>query len=231
MRTRSTVGLLTLFAALASSALIATAAFASPEWYVKKSGTFTKASTAIKVEFEGTNVGLLETERAGNHIGFTCGGNWGSGTVESGGLGKIEHFQAEVRSCKGITEGKESGPYLCAKEPSLTMEALDLSWKTELVKEGSEIRAKIADGSSEKTPGFTFTCKNFLGTKSTARCNANTSTHMTNNTSAGLVEAEFEAKSAKTECAEKGTGEWKGVLKIKPTKAEKEAGVEAIKVE
>jgi hypothetical protein len=45
-------------------------------------------------------------------------------------------------------------------------------------------------------------------------------------------EAEFEAKSAKTECEKtKEAGEWKGIMKVVPTEAETKAGVEAIKVE
>lgn len=53
---------------------------------------------------------------------------------------------------------------------------------------------------------------------------------MINNTSKGIVEAEFDKKSKKTHCGvenQKTEGEWKGVEKIKATAT----GVEAIKVE
>jgi hypothetical protein len=220
----------------ALGAAATSSALASPHWYVKKAGTFKEASTAVKVTLEASNLTLINNTGE-IYTGWSCSGPFGSGTIESGGLGKIQVFvpQGGGRECKG---GKLTTKAVneCGKEPSLLLEAIDLYWKTTLYVEGSEIRATLGAGGSG-TPGLKYTCKGEFGeVAATCEFTTTTSAHMVNNASAGLVEAEFDAKSKRMRCSTGGSkaeevGEWKGVLKFEPTEEEKKAGVEAIKVE
>lgn len=229
MRTRSTVGLLALVAALALSALTASAAFASPHWYVKKGGSFKEASTAVKVQFEASKLTFIDNTGE-LYNGWSCTGSFGEGTVESGGLGKIERFAPELPEshCKGGELKK--GINECTKLAKV--EDVNLPWSTTLYAEGSEIRATLGAHAGGGAPGFKYECKTSLG-KTTVECIANpsTSAHMINNSIPGLVEAKFDTKSKKISCGSGEKGELSGVLKIEPTEAETKAGVEAIKVE
>jgi hypothetical protein len=105
--------------------------------------------------------------------------------------------------------------------------SIDSPWALELYTEGSEIRHKITNGGSG-APLWQFSCKTFLGNL-TETCGLPATVHMSNNTSAGDVEMEFDTKTPKTTCGEGGAEktEWLGALKIKPA----ESKIEAIKVE
>jgi|SRR5580700_3584516 hypothetical protein len=228
MRYASRMVLLGLLAAFAVGAVAASSALASPEWYVKKAGVFKKVTGPVKVNIEKNyelNTGYEEIR--GKDLVVSCKGAEGiEGDLEPGGAGVISRFQGLAGQCKGA--GSE--PYC---EEFTRDEGIDLPWKTELYKEGSEVRNRILKGNE---PAWHFTCKTWpLGEEILTRCNVNTTTHMANNTTTGAVEAEFEKKSNKTICTvgttSKEAGEWKGVLTVKPTESEKKAGVEAIKVE
>jgi hypothetical protein len=225
--------LLTLLAALALSAVATSAALASPEWFVKKSGIFTKASTAVKVHLEASKFTFIDNTGE-LYNGWSCSGYFGEGTIESGGLGKIGKFEPELpeKHCKGGELKK--GVNECEELKKLI--PFDLPWSTALYTEGSEIRATLGS-SGAGAPGFEYTCRRPTGTFVViCQLSTTTSTHMINNASAGLVEAEFNTKSKKALCESSGhkqkeIGEFSGIIEIEPTEAEKKAGVEAIKVE
>ncbi len=219
---------LTLVATLALSAVATSSALASPEWYVKKSGTFTKASTAVNVKLEASKFTFIDNTGE-LYNGWSCTGYFGEGTIESGGLGKIRTFEPELpeKHCKGGELKK--GVNECKELNKLV--PFHLPWSTTLYTEGSEIRATLGS-SGAGAPGFEYRCTTLTGSKTVAcELNTTTSTHMINNTSAGLVEAEFNTKSKKMNCGKKEDGELSGIINIAPTEAEKKAGVEAIKVE
>lgn len=220
-----------LIAALAIGALACSSALASPSWYAKTKGTWAKVgATPVKVSFESNKnpLELIDTKYkiAGEALGISCP-MVGEAKIKTAGAGELTAFKPqELEKCKGV-KGK-GGLAVCKKVESFAN--FGIPWKTELYSEGSEIRQRLTPTSEG---GSAFRCELFTGSKLADECSIKTSTHMKNNTTEGLVEAEFETKSAKTGCSldsEPG-GEWKGVLKIKPTQGEKEAGVEAIKVE
>lgn len=219
MRHATRTVFLALIAAFAISAAAAASASASPEWYVKKAGVFAKLTTSVNVKLEN-KIELLDFDS----IGFSCEAATATGEIKTGGAGVIKTFEArglEAEGCKGIKNQGGGGKEL------ESFQAANLPWTTELYKEGTEIRQRDA-GTGGKAPGVTFRVGG-----STDECVGATSTHMTNNLTAGLVEAAFDAKSGKNKCSwsNGNNGEWKGVMKIKPTSEEKAKGVEAIKVE
>jgi hypothetical protein len=223
MRSRSKMVFAALVAVVAISAVAASSAFASPEWYVKKAKVFAKVTSSVNVH--GTDTWEFVETKYEKKVGIpatlsiSCTGE-GEGTIKAGGDGTISHLGES--SCK---PGKTSGNQ--CKE-SVKVAGVDLPWKTELYKEGSTIRDRIVSG-GDGTPGMELVCKTGLFGEFTAFCSINTNTLMTNNVSGGLVEAELEKVSNKTHCSfsEEESGEWKGTLKVTPD----ETGVEAIKVE
>jgi len=213
----------TLVAVFALGAVTASSAFASPEWYVKKGGTYSKVKEAVKVK---VNWGLEEivTPEGGppynEKFGIKCKAV-GTGEIKPGGISDITGIEApaceKVDGCTRLVGGVI---------PSA------LPWQLELYKEGTEIRSKFVKGPNGMA-GFTFTCEtNFIG-KAECETSLNTSTHMTNLVS-GFVEAAFDAKSAKSSCSIHPSGrvgevEFKGPLvTVEPVE---KSGVEAIKVE
>lgn len=216
-----------LIAVFAISAVAASSASATPEWYVKKGGKFAKVTEPVKVHWYGS-IEVVDTKYNGvfgKQLAVSCTipekENETGGTINVGGAALIKIFIGE--NCK---RGKHNE--VCVGEPE-RFTAVELPWATELYKEGSEVRSRIVPGYLEgKEPGVFFECSQVPDV-----CEILTSTNVTNNTVAGLVEVAFEAKSNKTTCREGGkeSGEWLGVLKIAPTSAEKTKGVEAIKVE
>jgi hypothetical protein len=204
-----------LVAVFALSAVAASSALASPEWYAKKAGVFAKITTPVKFEaeskFEFTDTKLAIWGILGQKATVSCKGTT-KGVVGNGVAGKLNEIRTSC-SC--------SMPSLsCTFEKE---EVRNTPWSTELYKEGSEIRDKFVG-----TPVWLFEYEIQGGDRFVDECAVNTSTHMTN-TSGGGVEAAFDAKSVKTQCSEGGkeSGEWKGYLKIKAA----ETGVEALKVE
>ncbi len=198
-----------------------TSASAAPTWFVKKGGVYAKVTTAITVELEAKNAGVTKTAKGG-YWGLNCtASSAGGGAIESEGAGKLTSF-LNVSGCEPAKEGE--GIRMCLTLGS--WKAANLSWKTELYSEGTEHRARFASGGAG-TPAFEFECNGAPN-----KCLANTSLHLTN-TATGTVEAVYDSKSHKTECTPelKEAGTWHGTLVVKPTAAEKAAGVEAIKVE
>jgi hypothetical protein len=153
------------------------------------------------------------------------------GEVKSAGTGAISSFAVSRGAGREKCVPANVEHNWCKAVEST--KGLNLPWKTELYTEGSEIRAMIVNGGAG-TPIWDFECENQL-VRYGDDCWVSSSTHESNNVLGGLVEAAFDTKSPKTKC-ERGShkdeaGEWKGVMKAKPTAAEKEKGVEAIKVE
>jgi hypothetical protein len=220
---------ITFAAGLALTAIMASAASAAPEWYVKKAGAWSKVSTAVNVEGgeKGSSFEVIDTKYAvGQKFGVSCRSD-NTGQVKAGGIGSISSLP-----------GVECKPSAFEKNQCATrvegFEAANLPGKTELYLEGGLIRQRIvAEGMFN--PAVLMRCQKGTFGTGTDECNLNTSTQLTNNVTGGFVEATFDSKSSKTTCKEglpkAEAGEWKGSLNIKPTKAEKTAGVEAIKVE
>ena len=227
MRSMFRRALVALVAVFALSAIAASAASASPEWYVKKAGTWSKVgATAVQIEANESNFEIINTKYEGFPSFFAVSCKSGSaqhslqGELKASGKSMIDSF--------GGGECKPSeGSNACRSFRKI--EAVAIPWEAELFTEGSELRQRVLAGGQSR--GVDLTCE---GLK-TEFCSATTSTHTTNVTSPGLeVWAEWNAKSAKVQCTNsliENAGEWKGVLKIKPTKAEKEKGIEGIKVE
>ncbi len=218
MRSMSRMVLVALVAAFALSAVAASSAFASPEWYAKKGGVWAKVTTSLKVKatitFEATDTGYKGL--FGKSRTVRCEGA-PEGEIKSGGIGDI--YAMNAKGCEAVS--------VCENVEHWSFE--NIPWGTELYSSGSEVRDRIVDGSSGKRPAWNMECKIALLGSEVDECGLNTSTHITNNAS-GYVEAAFDSKSNKTVCSQfskEETGEWKGVFKIKPT----ESGVEAIKVE
>jgi hypothetical protein len=219
-----------LTAILALSAVAVSSASAAPEWYVKKGGTYSKATTAVGVNVEAVKAGLV---LGSQKEGYRCTtSNWGEGKVESAGAGKFSRFgefPEPSGHCEAVKGG--SGVFQCTRVEKT--QGVNLPWKTELYTEGSEIRDKIISGGAG-TPGIEVECWNAVFGKFTFACEGATSLHLRNNSlPTPLVEGEFDSKSAKLKCKGGGgePGEWIGVVKIKPTAEEKTKGIEGIKVE
>ncbi len=218
MKQTTKIALLALIAAIAITAATAASASASPEWYVKKSGAFKKltGTEAVKVAMENTFEIIDQPE-----FGISCKGGEGTGEVKAGGKATVGTFRVTGSQC---IPAKTKGPNQCKE--FRTFAAGNLAWATELYTEGTEIRQRYPSGARQAF--VQFGC-----TGITDECDFAASTHMANNLTGGLVEATFDAKTGKVQCLYSNgqNGEWKGVLKIKPTSEEKAKGVEAIKVE
>jgi hypothetical protein len=206
MRSRFMTVVVAIVALLVLGVVASSASAASPEWYVKKSGVFEKVTSDVAVKSELT---LEQTDtgyypRFGEPRTILCKGK-SEGKIEAGGAAEIETVSLELGSC----ESK-----LCKPVEELT--SLNLPWKTELYKEGSEIRNRIVSGTGG-APIVEVVCKIF-GQRNTDECEVNTSTHMANSVFGTLegVEAGFDTKSNKTHCTWGGkeSGVWKGSMKM-----------------
>jgi len=221
MRSTSKTVLLALVAVFALGAVAASSALATPEWYYENHGAWHKVTVSMTVPYENT-FEVIDTRDNPVALVVSCKGT-GEGVIKSGGKGEITHFDVGAPgNCKGVAV---KGITDC--ETFEKAESAYLPWETEFYKEGSEIRNKIL-GMAD----WSFGCKGFSGSYSDT-CGVSPSTSIVNNTSSGLVEAKFDAKSGKTSCSEGGkeAGEWKGTLKIKLSESSKKEGLEALKVE
>jgi hypothetical protein len=220
MKSKSRMVLVALVAVFAISAVAASSALASPEWYVKKAGVFAKVTTSVKVALKSSKIEVIDTKRtfAGVPFGISCTVVEGEGVIKSGGAGEILSFRPE--SCTGV---KKEGLAYCTKVTAVSANGLE--WKTELYKEGTEVRERLVPNAGG---GLTFGCETSLG-KLSDSCGIKTSVSSSNALPLGLVEETFDAKTSKTPCSLGGTeaGEWKGGFSTKAN----EAGVEAIKAE
>jgi hypothetical protein len=227
-----------LVAALALAAVTASSAFASPEWYVKKGGVWTKATSAVKVELVNTNqkVWVSETSR-GSYIGVECAGEGGIGTEGSiGSAGKAEITHFELRPNKGSHCGprlQESGFSEC--ETFKEARTGNLPWSMELYSEGSETRTKIGAHSGGGSPFVIGGCTTALAPFD-LECQVAESAEVISEPADGAFGLWFNGKTKKTFCSgtlSGGTesGSWGGLLVFKPSKTEAEKGVEGIKVE
>ena len=201
-----------LAAVFALSAMVASSAFAAPAWFAKTGGNYNKLVGALEVKTT-TNLTVTDTHWGGEGTKVSCEVTV-KGTIEAGGLGKINNYEANASSCK------PNGS--CAKITSV--EAVHLPWKTELYSEEGQIRERLVSGGSG-TPSWQFSCET-LGVHQADLCNFDTSTSMLNEVS-GSVQAEFDAKSNLTTCSIGGgkVGKLEGkVTFAHPT------GVEAIEV-
>jgi hypothetical protein len=210
--------------AVALTALTASAAFAFPNWYVKKGTSWLPVESAVHVTVEG-KFGFLDSH--GVELGLSCPIS-GKATLKANGAAEITEFHvANVSNCTPL--GKN---FPCTQIERF--EAANIPWATELywAVPGSEIRERLT-GAEPHTPEFNFLCKTSLGERSDT-CQLNTSARLTNVESTGEVWAEFDSKSAKTKCSQGGTeptGTPSEVLKLKPTAEEKAKGISGIGVE
>jgi hypothetical protein len=216
-----------LVAALALAAVASASALASPEWHVRKKGTWSKVTTSVAVAPEAVKVGLaLGKEKEG----FRCTSTHSEGSIEAAGAGQLTRFPAVEEPGSHCEDVKGAGLNGCSKVDSITEGSLP--WHTELYAEGSEIRAHLVGHAGGGVPSLRVECEGLLG-RFTFECSGVTSLHMANNGTAGVVEGTFDSKSAKVKCVGGGgePGEWLGTIKVKPTAKEVTNGIEAIKVE
>jgi hypothetical protein len=209
------VVLVALVAAFAFSAVAASSALASPEWYVKKAGKYEKVSEAVNVggtvSFDAVIVYSTFKEFPGE---AKCHGSV-KGELKSGGISDITSLTIEKCEVGKWIVGIGRG------------EARNFPWQAELYKEGSEIRSRLVNG-GHGTPEYTATVK-WTGPPAGEEKVSFTfpSSHMGNLLS-GFVESSFDAKSEQT-YSKLDTIEWKGsFVTVKPLE---KSGVEAIKVE
>ena len=211
MRSMCRTVLVVLVAVFALSAVTASAALAAPEWYSKTGGVFKKV-TSLEVKsttkITVNDTGWFEGEK------MTCEGTM-EGTIEAGGLGKINHYTVSHCTSKGH----------CETEGSILVEPVNLPWKTELYSVGGQYRDRIVSGGSG-TPEWEFTCEVSHARQSDV-CGFNTSAKIFNNGQLGSVEESFDAGSNRTRCSKGGAeaGKLEGTISLPhPT------GVEAIEV-
>ncbi len=204
MRSKSKVVLAALVAVFAFTAVAASSALASPEWYVKKAGVWEKVTEAVKVVGEGSWE-LIDTgnevmgERGLEPLRVSCTST-STGEIKPGGIEVIT--TRTIGKCTGHPAG-------CGTIKS--SEGRNFPWKTELYKEGTTVRSRILSEveGGKKTPEWKFTCSPI--TTWTDTCGVNSTTSTSNNAS-GYVEEAFDTKSNKTHCSVGGEskGEWKG---------------------
>jgi hypothetical protein len=177
-------------------AISAIPAMAAPVWRIN--GTELTESTASVSEGE---LELEDSESTLGAVRLKCKVK-STGVVGPKSLDKIE--KAEVTGCT-VVKGTCGSP---------KAEAVHLPWNTELKEEASkEVRDGIKN-SGAGLPGYKVTCTVLI--KVTDTCEAETSTSITNNLEAGLVEAGFNEKSGKAKCSlsKKESGTVTGTLKI-----------------
>jgi hypothetical protein len=201
-----------LAAAFALSALTASAALAQPEYLIKYSGILhAKVTETLPVLLTG-HYEVVDNEEGGlRPYGASCTIENKEAKIKPAGAGEIITFTS-LSGCEGTHEC----PRLLHE-----WEATNMPLTTELFTEGTETRNKTFNKSGKK-PGFYFAC----GTK-VHECSFPTSMHIKNGKaevegkSQDVVENEFDTKGGSITCTG-GTGEWKGILKIALTKADRE---------
>jgi hypothetical protein len=127
------------------------------------------------------------------------------------GPGRYDRIQTvRVASCKPVK--------VC--ENVETVVPKNLPWQTELYETGKEVRDKITEGTTKLQPGWSITCKAPVVGSVTDVCETESgkevSTSMRNIQESGIVQAEFETKSGKTQCTQGGAaaGRLWGILRI-----------------
>lgn len=231
------ITLVALIAVFALSAVAASSAFASPEWYVKKGGVWTKATSNVNWELVNTNQKVWVSEiSGGEYIGVECageGGIYADGSIGPAGKAEITRFELNAGSKRCSPRLQESGLSDC--ETFKEGKSANLPWSMELYSEGSETRTKIGPGSSGKSPAVVARC-GLVVTSTILECEVAGSAEVISEPSNGAFGLWFNPKTKKTSCdgTLKGgaeSGSWGGLLVLKPSKTEAEKGVEGIKVE
>jgi hypothetical protein len=198
-----------LAVAFVLSAVTASAALASPEWLAKTGGTFNKLTSALNDEAAGS-ITINDSGWLGG-LKVTCAIKISKGTIEAGGIGKINEYT--LTGCEPAAGG--------ACESVARIRPIHMPWKTELYREGTQIRVRIVSGGSG-TPEWAIDCNTSLGER-TDVCGLNTSAKIQNEPP--NVVAKFDGESNKTVCGEKLTGQVEGELSFAPP-----AGTEAVEV-
>lgn len=209
-------------AALVFGALTAAAALAQPEYLIRHEGLLkSKVTETLPVLLTGSYE-VTDAEEGGRlTYGASCTVKNLEANIKAAGAGEIITFMAPS-GC----EGTQECPHLLRE-----WEAKNLPLATELFTEGTETRNKTFNSGGKNT-SFYFVC----GTKS-HECYFPKSVHVKNGKaevegkSQDVVEDEFDTKGGSITCTG-GKGEWKGVLKVELTKADREKytnteGVEA----
>jgi hypothetical protein len=197
--TKLVLGLAVSVGLLAISAM---PAMAAPVWRVNG----TELTEAVASVSEG-ELELEDSEATFGAVRLKCKIK-STGVVGPKALDKIE--AASVTECK-VVKGTCGSP---------KAEGVHFPWNTELKEEASkEVRDAIKN-SGAGLPGYKVTCTVII--KVTDTCESETSTSITNNLEAGIVEAGFNEKSGKAKCSlsKKESGTVTGTLKIS-TKAGK----------
>jgi hypothetical protein len=188
---------LALVAVFAFSAVAAASASAAPEWLVAGAKPTSPVAVTSKTE------GKLKLTDEGVGVTVECEGT-DKGTVGPKSADTVSTVTPK-NPCT-VT----AGTALCGTTANAS--ALHLSWETSLIEPvAGEIRDEVKN--STNNPGWKVECLG--GLKTTDECTGDSSTLIHNNTpAAGVVTAEFEAKSAHANCTVGGTGKGKVEGKI-----------------
>jgi hypothetical protein len=176
----------------------------------KEKGGFEWA--AITETEEVTSSGTLQLEdsepAAGGAVEIECKST-GVGTVGAEGSDSIS--KVTTTGCKFIKAGE------CEESAGVTATAINLGWSTKLEETSEEVRDGITSLASGKEPGWAVKCTVDGIIEITDECVANTTTNLTDNSTTGAIEAEFESKGAVATCssANKKSGHVRGTMTIK----------------
>ena len=181
---------------------------AAPEW--RQAGT--KLSEPVATKWKGM-VKLADTKATGGAVAVECE-ETGEGTAGPGAVGEV----TKVTLSKCVL--KESG--LCKTSEAPTAEVRYLPWHSELdIITGGAVHDVITKIGS-KYPGYSFTCENALGGKTTDVCQAESGpleTGMTNTT--GGVNATFDGGKLYCSVGGKEAGTLEGTHLIEAIKGGK----------
>lgn len=214
--------------AAAFFAAVATPALATPKWQwcakamaegeCLKIGEGNTESTEIIETDEVTSSGELELEdekATGGAVAVKCktsGAGWvddpsGAGDDGVSGMSTLSCTLVKAGQCKSLVSVKPR----------------NLPWGSRLAESEKKVRDELVSGPKKEIgngePGWTVVCNTILG-EVTDTCEGATSAKTTDNEVKGVVEAEFEAKSAKATCtlggAKAGTMRGSLTVKVKP---------------
>jgi hypothetical protein len=198
------------------------------------------ASAVFKKEFEKRTGGVYKTLGVGekvntfskgtlafqsNGVEMECAGE-NEGTVESASKDTITNVFETVggKKEKVLKCTLLNGNGVCTAP--VTAEAVDLTWDTQLVEVGTELRDELKS-SGNGNPGWKFKCANGSSNTCTA-AKGNTAVKNVEVGGVGKIQYTFDAKTEETTCTS-GKGTVKKTVTSEPTAAEKTAGVTGIK--
>ena len=209
-----------IVAVFAMSAVIsgtASAAF-KKEYEKRKGGTYTAIALGESVATAGQGTLALQS----NGVEVECSGKV-EGTVKSKGEDTVTNI-FEVAGSKVIKCTLINGAGLCTTP--VTAEAVNLTWDSQLLEVGTELRNELKTGGSGN-PGWKVKCGNGLTNTCTA-AKGNTAVKNVEVGGVGKIEDTFDAKTEEAKCT-LGKGTVRKTVTTEPSAAEKTAGVTGIK--